>query len=81
MSLVIESGELDAAGVKPEEARQILAASLYSWGRLSFGRAAKIAGMNRIDFQKFLGSQKIPSGPTSDQIKSEAETLRRLGLL
>ena len=81
MTLTIEDDALDAAGLRPEEARQILAAALYGWGRLSLGRAARVAEMSRIEFQRFLGRQRIPVGPTAEELDAEAETLKRLGLL
>lgn len=40
-----------------QEARLAMAAKLYELGRLSSGQAAKLAGVNRVDF--LLGCSKL----------------------
>jgi predicted HTH domain antitoxin len=44
----------------PLELRFILAAKLFSDGRLSTGRAAEMAGMGKIAFMEELGRRHIP---------------------
>ena len=41
------------------EARFLLALKLYEMGKLSSGKAAKIAGLNRVDFLLKLGLYKV----------------------
>ena len=54
--LTIEYGDevLAGLGLSPEEfsreARFLLAAKLYELGRLGSGQAAKLSGMERVDF-------------------------------
>ncbi len=42
-----------------EEVKKILAFYLFSQGSLSSGKAAKLAGMNRVDFLLEAGKRKI----------------------
>ena len=81
MPLVIEDDALEAGGVSAQEAREILAIGLYERGRLSFGSAARLAGADRLEFQKLLGAQHIPLGPSVADLDREVEALRKLGLL
>ncbi|HBQ28314.1 hypothetical protein HX99_06175 [Peptococcaceae bacterium SCADC1_2_3] len=42
-----------------EEARYLLALKLYELGKISSGKAAKIAGLNRVVFLLRLGRYKV----------------------
>jgi len=42
-----------------EEARYLLALKLYELGKISSGKAAKLAGLNRVDFLLRLGRYKV----------------------
>jgi len=81
MPLVIDDEALQSVGLTASEARKFLAAALYERQGVSLGTAARLAGMDRIAFQKFLGSQRISVGPTAEELDREMETLRRLGHL
>ena len=81
MPLVIADDMLEFLGVTSTEAQQLLAASLYEHRRVSLGVAARLAGMNRVAFQRFIGSQHIPMGPTVAELDREMETMERLSLL
>ncbi len=54
----------EALGETPEEFEQelrfLVAAKLYEMGRISSGRAAELAGMDRVSFLNNLGRYKIP---------------------
>lgn len=52
---------LKSAAEVPEELRFILAAKLFSDGRLSTGRAAEMAGMTKVAFLEELGRRGIPA--------------------
>jgi len=56
----IPRGVLRAARMTPEELRQELAIHLFQQGKLSFGKARQMAGMNAWGFQQLLGSRGIP---------------------
>ncbi len=53
----------EALGETPEEFEQklrfLVAAKLYEMGRISSGRAAELAGMERVEFLNNLGRYRI----------------------
>lgn len=53
-----------AAGQTPEEFEQevrfLVAAKLYELGRITSGRAATLAGLERVQFLDLLGQYRIP---------------------
>jgi predicted HTH domain antitoxin len=63
-----------------QEAKQLIAVKLYQNGSVSSGRAAEIAGMNRIDFETYLSKQKIPiSNLTFEQVMADVASLDEEG--
>ena len=54
----------EALGETPEEFEQelrfLVAAKLYELGRISSGRAAELAGLDRVEFLNNLGRYRIP---------------------
>lgn len=55
------------------EARFLLALKLYELGKISSGKAAKIAGLNRLEFLMKLGKYKVsPFQVDLDEILEEA---------
>jgi predicted HTH domain antitoxin len=81
MPLVIDDEALHSMKITPAEARAFLAAVLYERRGVSLGTAARLAGMDRIAFQKFLGSQHVSVGPTLEELDRDIDTLRQLGHL
>ncbi len=58
-----------------EEARYLLALKLYELGKISSGKAAKIAGLSRVDFLMRLGRYKVsPFQVDLDEILEEARS-------
>lgn len=56
-----------------EEARYLLALKLYELGKISSGKAAKIAGLSRLAFLMRLGRYKVsPFQMDLDEILAEA---------
>jgi predicted HTH domain antitoxin len=51
---------MHAARMTPDELKRELAIHLFREGKLSFGKARELAGMNAWDFQQLLGSREIP---------------------
>ncbi len=58
-----------------EEARYLLALKLYELGKISSGKAAKIAGLSRLAFLMRLGRYKVsPFQMDLDEILEEARS-------
>ncbi len=56
-----------------EEARYLLALKLYELGKISSGKAAKMAGLSRLAFLMRLGRYKVSPFQTDlDEILEEA---------
>jgi len=55
-----------------KEARMLLAVKLYELGRVTTGRAARIAGMGRVDFIFELAKYDLsPIGVDPDELESD----------
>ena len=80
MALIIGDDRLKAIGISEREAQQILAIGLHERGHISFGLAARLTELDRIGFQKLLGAQRVPSGPSVAELDREIGVLNRLGL-
>lgn len=70
-----------AAGLSEQEARTELAVTLYAQKRLSEGKAAELAGMNRWEFSELLGKRKIPRNYDVEELQRDVATLRKMGQL
>ena len=58
-----------------EEARYLLALKLYELGKISSGKAAKIAGINRVAFLLRMGMYRVsPFQMNLDEIIEEAKS-------
>ena len=58
-----------------EEARYLLALKLYELGKISSGKAAKIAGISRVAFLLRMGMYKVsPFQMKLDEIIEEAKS-------
>ncbi len=75
MALIIEDEYLQAAQVTEEELRLEIAILLYQQAKFSMGKASRFAGMNRILFQKVLGSRKIPMNYDIEELNKDLVTL------
>ena len=81
--LTIEYPEevLWALHAQPEEfaqdARRLLALKLYESGKLSTGLAARLAGMDRVDFMFELSRAGLsPFGETAEELTRDVEQAR-----
>ena len=62
-----------------EELRFLAAAKLYELGRLSSGKAAKLAGMERVEFLRSLGQIGVPAINLRDEeIEAEVRAAREM---
>jgi len=75
MILQIEELELEAIQMTLEEFKLEIAVLLYAKGKLSMGKASRVANMNRILFQKELGKRKVPMNYDEVELKRDLETL------
>jgi predicted HTH domain antitoxin len=75
MILTIEELELDAIEMTLQELKLEIAVLLYAKGKLSMGKASRIADMNRILFQKELGKRKVPMNYDEAELERDLETL------
>ncbi len=71
--VLLEDDVLQAAQMTEQEVRIELAITLYSRGRLSFGQARKLAGMDYFDFEKLLADRNVPA--TYDEAAFEKDLL------
>lgn len=74
----IDDEFLVAANLSEAEVKTELAIVLYQKGKLSMGKAARLAEMNRIAFQFLLASREIPINYGVEDFRQDLETLRRM---
>lgn len=55
------------------ELRKELALALYQRGALSLGKARRLAGMGRWDFDRLLGERKLTRHYTEDDLRDDLE--------
>lgn len=75
MTLKIEGIDLNSINMSEDELILEIAILLYSQGRLSMGKASKLAKMNRILFQNELGKRKIPINYNEQELEADLKTL------
>lgn len=81
MSIVISEDILYATRMTEAEFLQEVAISLYEKGKLSLGKASKLAQMGRIQFQLLLASRQIPINYGIEDFEADLKTLHDLGQL
>lgn len=69
----------DDLGVTEEQARLDFAVGLYSSHSASLARAARLAGLSRVDFQRILSERGIPVAYDTTDLDDDIATLKRLG--
>lgn len=60
MSLVIPDEFLQAAHISKAELKLEIAILLFQREKITLGTASQFAGKNQLEFQRILGSRKIP---------------------
>lgn len=81
MSIVISDEVLQATHMTEAEFLQEIAILLYQKGKLSLGKASKLAQMGRIQFQLILASRQIPINYGIEDFEADLNTLRNMGHL
>jgi len=67
-----------AARLTPDEVRRELALHLYREGKLSFGRARELSGLDVWAFMHLLGVRGIEAHYDVDEYEEDLATLREL---
>ena len=79
MPVVISDETLRQTGMTEREVALELACRLFDLGKLPLWPAAKLAGLNRAEFEGELVSRQIPiHRPTSQDLADDLATLERL---
>ena len=81
VSVEIPREILNASRMTPEELRQELAIHLFEQGKLSFGKAREMAGMNVWDFQQTLGARHISVHYDLQDYEEDLAALEGMGRL
>jgi predicted HTH domain antitoxin len=81
MSIVISDDILYATHMTETEFLQEIAILLYEKGKLSLGKASKLARMGRIQFQLLLASRQIPINYGIEDFEADLKTLHQMGQL
>lgn len=56
-----------------------LALGMYASHRVTLGRAAQIAGVDQLEFQRELARRRIPLHYDLEELRHDLETVRQLG--
>ena len=79
VSIEIPREVLHAARMSTDDLRTELAVSLFQRGKLSFGKARELAGMNFWAFQQLLSSRSIPVHYDVEEFEADLKTLQESG--
>ncbi|MBB4080801.1 putative HTH domain antitoxin [Lewinella aquimaris] len=77
MAVVISDAVLKKVHMSGEDLLIDLACYLYDKGRLSFGKASELSGLNYLHFQKALAERKIDIKYSEKDLDTD---LRNLGI-
>ena len=80
MTITISDNILKSCGLSEKEFLLEIAISLYQRKILSLGKAASLASLHRIHFQKALSQRKIPIHFSELDLEQDLRTLDKLGL-
>ena len=81
VSIEIPDEVMHAARMTPEELKRELAIHLFREGKLSFGKARELAGLNVWEFQNLLGSRNIPIHYGVEEYEDDLRALKEMGHL
>ncbi|RMG20367.1 MAG: UPF0175 family protein [Methanobacteriota archaeon] len=81
MSVVISDEFLSATHMTEAEFLQEIAVLLYQRGKLSLGKACKLARMSRLQFQLLLASRQIPINYSIEDFDADIQTLHQTNQL
>ena len=78
MSITISDDILASSGLSEKELRRELAIALFRAERLTLAQAAKLAEQTQLEFQKVLGSRRIPIHYGSQELEEDLRTVGRV---
>jgi len=81
VSIEIPGEVIHATRMTPEDLKRELAIHLFREGKLSFGKARELAGLNVWEFQNLLGSRNIPLHYGVEEYEDDLRTLKEMGHL
>jgi predicted HTH domain antitoxin len=81
MPLIIPDETLRAVGMTEEELRREMAIVLFSQGKLTLSRAARLAELAHTTFQRLLADRQIPIHYDVEEFRQDIKTLQGVGLL
>lgn len=77
MTLVLPDDPVTAS-FSPKDLLLELACALYARNRVSMSQGARMAGLERMDFQEALCDRDIPVHYSTDDLQTDMESLRAL---
>lgn len=75
MSLVIPDEFLQTAHITEADLKLEIAILLFQQGKITLGTASQLAEMNQLEFQRILGSRKIPIDYDIEEFRQDLRTL------
>lgn len=75
MSLVIPDELLQTAKISETDLRLEIAILLFQQEKITLGTASQFAGINQLQFQRILGSRKIPIHYGVEDFQQDLTTL------
>lgn len=80
MQVELSDAVLAGTDLTPDQVRLEVAVALYRDRKVSMGRAAQLAGLTRIPFQRELAKRGVTVDYAVDDLHADLKTLRALGL-
>lgn len=80
MSLVIPDEFLQTAHITEADLKLEIAILLFQQGKITLGTASQFAEINQLEFQRILGSRKIPIHYDVEDFRQDLRTLEANGL-
>jgi predicted HTH domain antitoxin len=81
MSITLPDELVQAAQMNESELMLEIIIMLFQQERITLGKAAQLAGMHQIEFQKLLASRKICIHYDVEDLEQDIETLKARGWL
>lgn len=77
MTLTLPDDLLSAAHLTEDQLLVELAVALFQQERITFGRAARLAGLPQLDFQRVLAHRRIPLHYDQQDLEEDLIRLRQ----
>ena len=76
MSLVIPDQFLQVAKISEAQLKLEIAILLFEQEKITLGTASQFANMDQLEFQRILGSRKVPIHYGVDDFRQDLKTLK-----